>query len=118
MPFKPMTSFKSTFDRGHAKVRLNNTTFSNEYFWVKRLCFWPLISQDFKHVISRTGRVRELTKYSPLKFKMVWHQFSKVQCPNYQFVWNVRSVQFGARRPSASIQYVQFSSFSLFNELF
>ena len=50
-------------------------------------------------VLIRTGRVRELTRSSRSKFKMVWHQFSTNHYPNHQFVWEVRSVQFGTRGP-------------------
>ena len=35
---------------------------------------------------ARAGRVRELTRSSLSKFKMVWHQFSTVQFPSHQFV--------------------------------
>ena len=52
---------------------------------------------------TRAGRVRELTRSSRSKFKMVWHQFSTVQFPCLQLVWKVRSVQFGAS--SASVQF-------------
>ena len=41
---------------------------------------------------------------------MVWPQFSAVQFSSHQFVWKVRSVQFGEWWPSASVQFVQFSS--------
>ena len=44
---------------------------------------------------------------------MSWHQFSTVQFPCQQFVWKARLVQFGARGPSASAQFVQFSSSTL-----
>ena len=62
--------------------------------------------------------VRELTMSSRSKFKMVWHQFSTVQFPIHQFVGKVRSVQFGTRRPSTSVQFVHFRSFSSVHELF
>ena len=62
---------------------------------------------------ARTGRVRELTKSSRSKFKMVWHQVSTVQLPSNQIVWKVCSVQFGAWEPSASAQFVQFISRTL-----
>ena len=69
-----------------------------------------------KHEVqSRAGRVRELTRPSHSKFKMIWHQFGTVQFPSHQFVWKVRPVQCGAREPSAS---VQFNSSSSFHELF
>ena len=44
---------------------------------------------------------------------MAWHQFSIVQFPSHQFVWKVPSVQSGARKPSASVPFVQFSSRTL-----
>ena len=52
------------------------------------------------------------TKFKRSKFKLVWHQFRKVQFSRWQFVWKARSVQFGDPGPSASIQFIQFSSFS------
>ena len=42
---------------------------------------------------TKAGTVRELTRSSRSKFKMVWHQFSTVQFPSHQFVWKVRTVQ-------------------------
>ena len=57
-------------------------------------------NQDFISLIvllpDRSGRVRELTRSSRLKFKMVWHQFSTVRCHSHQLVWKVRSFQFDA----------------------
>ena len=69
-------------------------------------------------VTTRAGRVRELTSSSRSKFKMALHQFSSiVQFPSHQSDWKVRSVQFGARWPSASVQFgsihsVHFTNFS------
>ena len=63
---------------------------------------------DFSFRLScgiRAGTVRELTRFSRSKFKMVWHQFSTVQFPSHQFVWEVRSVQFRACGRSASVQF-------------
>ena len=51
-------------------------------------------------------------------FKMLCGQFSTVQFPSHQFVWKVRSVQFGARGLSASVKFVQFSAFNSVHELF
>ena len=51
------------------------------------------------------GRIRELSRPSRSKFKMIWHYFSTVRFPSYQFVRKLRSVQFGAWAPSASIQF-------------
>ena len=69
--------------------------------------------------VSRVGaaRVRELTRSSRPKFKKVWQQFSTVQFPSHQLDWKVRSVQFGAWWPSASVQFssvhsVRFTNFS------
>ena len=61
-------------------------------------------------IVTRAGRLRELVRSSRSKFKLVWRQFSTVQFPRHQFVWKVRSVQFGALGPSASVQFVKFSS--------
>ena len=41
---------------------------------------------------------------------MVWHQFGTVQFPSHQFLRKLRPVQFGARGPSASVQFRTFSS--------
>ena len=53
-----------------------------------------LYNIPWEQVGTRAGRVRELTRSSRSKFKMVWHQFSSVQFPSHQFVRKVRSVQF------------------------
>ena len=40
---------------------------------------------------ARAERVRETTRSSPSKFKMVWLQFCRVHCPGHQFVWKFLS---------------------------
>ena len=47
------------------------------------------------------------------QFKLVWHQFSETQFTSHQFVWKVRSVQFRALGPSASVQFIPLSSRTL-----
>ena len=60
------------------------------------------LRQTCARIPVRAGRGRKLTMSSCLKFKIAWHQFSTAQFPRHQFVWKVRSVQFGARGPRAS----------------
>ena len=66
----------------------------------------------FEFVDNRAGGVLELTKSSRSKFKIVCNQFSTVQFLSHQFVFKVRSVQFGTGGTSASVQFLQFSSVS------
>ena len=61
-------------------------------------------------IVARAG---EIVRSYRSKFKLVSHQFSTVQFPRHQFVWKVRSVQFAAPGPSASVQFIQFSSRTL-----
>ena len=61
----------------------------------------------------RAWRVREFTWSSCSKFKLVWHQFSTGQF-RHQFIWKVRSVQFGTwSKCLRSGQFIQFSSRAL-----
>ena len=60
--------------------------------------FWTEKSIEAQSVVCqiRAGRVRELTRSSRSKFKIVSYQFSTVQFPSLHFDWKARSVQFGA----------------------
>ena len=58
---------------------------------------------------TRAGRVRELAGSARSELKLVWYQFSTVQFPRHQFVWKIRSAQFGAPGQSVSVRFVQFS---------
>ena len=67
------------------------------------------------HLPDRAGRVRELTRPSRSKFKMVWHQFGTAQFSSHQFVWKVCSAQFrhGNQVPPFSSVQARFSASSL-----
>ena len=77
-----------------AKPRWQYTTLNGRRLWFR----------------SKFGRIRKLTGSSRSKFKMVSNQFSAFQFPSPQFVWNVRSVQFGAQVQNTSVQFSSFSS--------
>ena len=66
---------------------------------------------------GRAGRVRELTKSSRSKFKIVWRQFNADQFLGHQLVWKVRSVQLGTGNKCLcsvrSVQFIQFISRTL-----
>ena len=66
---------------------------------------------------GRAGRVRELTKSSRSKFKIVWRQFNADQFIGHQLVWKVRSVQLGTGNKCLcsvrSVQFIQFISRTL-----
>ena len=103
---------------GFVRTRPNRTTVLYNGADVDGVCgrlSWPT---KFGIFLNRVGKVRELTRTSRSKFEMVWHRFSTVQFPSRQFVWKVRSVQFGAREPSDSVQFAQSSSFSSVHKLF
>ena len=55
-------------------------------------------------VVGKARRVRELAGSCRSKFKLARHPFSIVQFPKHQFVWKVRSVEFGTPGPSTSVQ--------------
>ena len=61
-------------------------------------------------IITRTGRVRELTRSSRSKFKMIRYQFSAAQVSSFNIFWKVCNVQFSSGYED---QVPPFSSFSL-----